>query len=530
MPSDCITFQNSGYFSKLIVDYLNQEEKVQSLYNRFPSIENFNLQIEEKNNSFSIENRNILANQLEKQNVAFEISEATKQNIRLLKSENTFTVTTGHQLNLFTGPIYFIYKIVTTIKLAQELKVNYPDYNFVPIYWMATEDHDFEEINHFNFEGKKISWQKDSKGPVGRLSTIGLDKVFEEFSNKMNNGVRAKFLEQLFEESYLNHKNLADATRYLVNRLFKEFGLVIVDGDNPELKKIFIPYIQEELLQQKNHLKVEETSKLLQDYKVQVNPREINLFYITDTLRERIVFEDNLYKIKNTALHFTEKEILIELESHPERFSPNVILRPLYQEVILPNLAYIGGGGELAYWLQLKSMFIKNNIPFPILQLRNSVLVVSEKHNRKREQLNLNWHDLFLNQEILIQNKTNQLSNVSFDFSKQKEFLIHQFNDLRRIASKTDKSFIGAVNAQEAKQIKGLEKLEKRLLKAERIKHREALHRISDLQNQLFPNQSLQERKINFSEVAIEIDTHTFIKKLLHEFELFSNNFNILTL
>ncbi len=150
MPSDCITFQNSGYFSKLIVDYLNQEKNIQSLYNRFPTIENFKFQIEEKQN-FPIKNREVLVTQLKNQYLTSEISEATKKNIELLDSEKTFTVTTGHQLNLFTGPIYFIYKIVTTIKLTKELSTKYPNYNFIPVYWMATEDHDFEEINHFNF-------------------------------------------------------------------------------------------------------------------------------------------------------------------------------------------------------------------------------------------------------------------------------------------------------------------------------------------------------------------------------------------
>lgn len=529
MPSDCVTFQNSGYFSKLIVDYLNQEEKVQSLYNRFPSVENFKLQIEEKKNNFSTENRTTLIAQLEKQNANFEISEATKQNIYSLKSENTFTVTTGHQLNLFTGPIYFIYKIITSIKLAQELKISFPEHNFVPIYWMATEDHDFEEINYFNFNGKKISWNKESKGPVGRLSTEGLDKVYEEFRNIINNSEKAEFLKQLFKNSYLKHSNLADATRFLVNELFKEFGLVIIDGDNQELKKIFIPHIKDELVNKENHLKVLETSKLLEDYKIQVNPREINLFYINNNLRERIVFEDNLYKINNTSLHFTEQEILVELENYPERFSPNVILRPLYQEVILPNLAYIGGGGELAYWLQLKSMFKENEIVFPILQLRNSALLVTEKQEKKREKLNLSWNELFLKQEELIQNKTNEFSSVTFDFSKQQDFLKQQFNELRKIASETDKSFIGAVKAQEAKQIKGLENLEKRLHKAEKRKHSEKLALITSLQDELFPNQSLQERKINFSEVCLDIEVENFIRKSLTNFELFSNKFNILT-
>lgn len=527
MPSDCVTFQNSGYFSSLIIDYLNQEQKVQSLYNRFPTVENFKLQIEEKNYNFPFENRQILANQLKEQYSQFEVSKETKENIELLKSQNTFTVTTGHQLNLFTGPIYFIYKIVTTIKLAQELKKSFPEYNFVPVYWMATEDHDFEEINHFYFEEKKISWNKNSNGPVGRLSTEGLDKVFEEFEKLLNSSENASFLKGLFKNSYLKHKNLAEATRYLVNELFKNFGLVIIDGDDSRLKSIFSPYIKKELLQQTNYVKVEETSKLLEDYKIQVNPREINLFYITDSLRERIIFKNGTYTINNTEISFSESEILTELKNHPERFSPNVIMRPLYQEVILPNLAYIGGGGEIAYWLQLKSMFQKNNITFPILKLRNSVLLVSEKQNSKREKLELSWQDLFKKQIDLINQKTQEFSTITFNFSQQEQVLQKQFNDLKEIAERTDKSFIGAVNAQEAKQIKGLQKLEKRLLKAEKKNYKNQLERITQLQNELFPNKSLQERKINISEIVNNENIEILINKLLNDFELFSKKFNI---
>lgn len=528
MPNDCVTIQNSGYFSNLIIDYLNQDEIVNSLYNRFPSIENFKFQIEEKFENYSSKNREILVSAIENQYKNIQIFDKTSQNISLLKNNKTFTITTGHQLNLFTGPIYFIYKIISIIKLASELKKKYPEYDFVPIYWMATEDHDFEEINHFNLEGKKISWKKESKGPVGRFSTDGLQAVFDEFSKQLNTSQNANELRKLFEETYLKHSNLAEATRYLVNQLFSEYGLVIVDGDDKNLKKIVSPYFKNELINQQSFSIVNKTSEKLKNYTIQVNPREINLFYILDDLRERIVFENGIYNVINSEISFSKNEILEELENHPERFSPNVILRPLYQEIILPNLCYIGGGGEIAYWLQLKEMFHYFTISFPILKLRNSALLVSEKQVNKKKKLNLNWNDLFLTQNELLSSKTKEISTLNINFSKQKEFLHQQFIDLIEIAKVTDKSFIGAVRAQEAKQIKGLENLEKRLLKAEKKKHNQELSRITELQNQLFPTQSLQERKINFSEIAQEMHYSELISKLYNQFSLFSNNFEIL--
>ena len=530
MPNDCVTYQYSGYFSKLIVDYLDQKAEIKSLYNRFPTIENFQLQLEEKSQNFLSENREVLVNALQLQYQNFEISAITATNIEQLKSSNTFTITTGHQLNLFTGPLYFIYKIVSVINLCKELKNAYPEHNFVPVYWMATEDHDFDEINFFKFKGKKIQWKKESNGPVGRLNTSGLETVFNIIEQEFGIGNNGRALKELFQNTYLKHSNLADATRFLANELFKNEGLVILDGDDVNLKKLFIPFAKDELLNQTSFELVNKTNAILTEnhYEVQVNPREINLFYIQDNLRERIVFENGLYKVNNSKLSFSESEILTELDKNPQNFSPNVILRPLYQEVILPNLCYIGGGGELAYWLQLKTNFEANAISFPMLLLRNSVVIYSEKQEQKLNKLGLQWSDLFLKQNELLDKKTKELSTFEIDFSKQKELLKTQFQDLYKIAADTDKSFIGAVKAQEIKQLKGLDNLEKRLLKAEKRKLKEQLEKIILIQNELFPNNSLQERQMNFSEIAIEISTDELLRKIKQETLPFSQIFTFI--
>ena len=529
MPTDCISYQNSGYFTPLMNDYLNQKSSLEALYNHFPTIENFEKQLLEKQQNYNSNSREVLVKVLKEQYESLAISELTKKNIALLSEKNTFTITTGHQLNLFTGPLYFLYKIISTINLTKELKSKYPTYNFVPIYWMATEDHDFEEINYFNFKGKKFQWNIESSGPVGRLSTEGLDEFLSVFEKELGSGTNANTIKKLFKDAYTNNDSLANATRYLSNQLFSNYGLVILDADNSELKREFIPYIKEELVHQTANKTVLETLQKLKEYPVQVNPREINLFYIEDNLRERILFEDGKYRINNTKITFSENGILELVAKNPERFSPNVILRPLYQEVILPNLCYIGGGGEIAYWLELKTTFQAYNCTFPILLLRNSALLVKPKQAEKAKKLGLTYIDLFANQEDLINRKVLKLSEIPIDFSVQKDVLKQQFSDLYAIANQTDKSFLGAVKAQETKQIKGLENLEKRLLKAQKKKYVAELHRIIDLQNELFPNQSLQERKANFSEFYLE-NGKELIQKLVTELKPLAFNFTILTL
>ena len=528
MPTDCINYQNSGYFSPLMNDYLNQKTELNSLYNHFPTLENFEKQIEEKKINFNGNfKRQTLVEVLKEQYSDLNVSPETLNNIELLNDSNTFTITTGHQLNLFSGPLYFLYKIISTINLTKELKSKYPEYNFVPIYWMATEDHDFEEINYFSFRGKKFHWNRESTGPVGRLSTEGLADFLEIYKLEIGHSTNADTIKKLFEDSYIKHDNLADATRFLANALFGASGLVVLDADNQDLKRHFIPYVKEELLQQTSFKAVTETIKSLKDYTIQVNPREINLFYIEDNLRERIIFENGTYKVNHTPIQFSEAEILQLLEQNPEKFSPNVIMRPLYQEVILPNLCYIGGGGEIGYWLELKSFFDAVNITFPMLLVRNSVLLATEKQIKKADKLNLTWSDLFSKQAVLVNKITQKLSEYPIDFKEQKEVLRKQFDMLLELANNTDKSFSGAVKAQETKQIKGLENLEKRLLIAQKRKFHDELQRIIDLQNELFPNQSLQERQANFSEFYLE-NGEQLIPKIMNQLNPLDHNFNII--
>jgi len=522
-----VPFKSTGYFSKIICDYLDRKPKLSIFYKNFPDLEGFKNQLHLKS-TFEKTKREVLVDVLKNQYTLLQPSESTLKNIQSLSQPNSFTITTGHQLNIFTGPLYFLYKIISTINLTNVLKSEFPSHNFVPIYWMATEDHDFEEINFFNLKGHKIVWDTKSGGAVGRLKTEDFDDAFNEFSALVGSTRNANFLKELFKKAYLNHANLTDATRYLVNELFGDHGLVIIDGDDAKLKQQFIPILKDELVNKTSFCKVSNTNNQLnKEYTIQVNPREINLFYIKDKLRERIIFEKNKYRINNTSLTFTQDEILTELSNFPDRFSPNVIMRPLFQETILPNLCYIGGGGELAYWFQLKQYFDSVNTPFPILLLRNSVLLASEKQVLKGVKLDVSLQELFLKQEQLITKKVKALSEIEIDFSKQKNHLQQQFSYLKDLAKKTDISFIGAVNAQEKKQLNGLENLEKRLLKAQKRKLSDIVERIVLLQTELFPNQSLEERTRNFSEIYLELGSD-FIPILMNAIEPLQLEFSII--
>lgn len=492
MRVEKIPYHQTKSFSKFILDYISGDKSLAPFYNRAPKLENFKAQIQEKQKQ-SI-NRKVLVEALSQQYVGLGTTEIVKVNIQSLADENTFTVATGHQLCLFTGPLYFIYKIISTLNLAETLKAEYPEFNFVPIYWMATEDHDFEEVNHVNLFGKKLDWKQDQKGGVGAIPTHSLQSLFTELKPILGDSVEAKELYDLFSAAYLQHDDLASATRYLVNALFSNYGLVVLDADTSSLKKQAIALIKNDVLDQANHSLIERTNTELS--KTQAFVRPINFFYQQKGSRNRIELHDDEYVILNTDLKFSRKELESEIENHPEHFSPNVLLRPLYKELLLPNLAMIGGGAEVNYWMQLKSTFSVNSVVFPILLLRNSALIIEEGLKRKMEGIGLESSDLFDSENEL--HKLYVSKNTTKEISMNLELDLLDDLYCKLLTKTTDVSVQKSILAEKQKQLNVLSKIKQKLNKIEKQKHQVKLNQITSLKNKTFPNNNLQERHDNF--------------------------------
>jgi bacillithiol biosynthesis cysteine-adding enzyme BshC len=521
-----IPYQQIGYFSKLISDYLDEKEELKTFYNYYLDIESFKNTIKERE-QFHIE-REVLNSTLNLQYKAIDISNEVKKNINSLKNDNCFTVTTGHQLNLFTGPLYFIYKIITTINLAKELKENYSEYDFVPVYWMATEDHDFEEINHFNLFKKRYKLAKTQTGAVGKMKLDGVGELLSELTEALGDRNGAEEIITLFSKFYSPEKTFTEAIKGIVNYLFSKYGLVIIDGDEKLLKTLFVDDFKSEIIERKNHHLINATSEKLKElgHKAQVTPREINIFYLKQGLRERIIFENNVYKILNTSIQFSEKEILQELKSCPEHFSPNVVLRPMYQEKILPNIAYVGGAGELSYWLQLKDMFSSNNIFFPALLLRNSVLFIDKGSSNRLQKLGIEPKDLFQTSEILIKNYLKEESDIILDLKEEQQSVAIIFEEIIKKAGTIDKSLQPFVEAELKKSIKALKNIENRLMKAEKKKQEVAVNQITMLKEKLFPKNDLQERNDNI--ISLLLSDQTILDVLIDKLSPLQKQFIIL--
>jgi bacillithiol biosynthesis cysteine-adding enzyme BshC len=503
MGSQYIAFEKTGRFSDFICDYLREEKSLRPFYGHPPNLKGFEKQIKLKKNQYSSSHRRILVEEWTRQYKGLSPDAAVVKNIEKLKNENTFTITTGHQLCLMTGPVYFIYKIVSAISLCKQLKKEYPQADFVPVYWMASEDHDFEEISSFRFQDKRIQWPGEPQGAVGELSLHSLQDVLTVFEKHLGSSKEAEQIKEWIALSYKSSSTLSEATFKLVNALFGDSGLLVLEPNTKPLKEVFQPYIEKELVSAFSNIAVlQQIEDLKAQYNTnftpQVNPREINLFYLTPKDRFRIEKKEGVYSLHGTEQQWSEAEMLAHVQKYPERFSPNVILRPLYQEVILPNLAYIGGGGELAYWLELKQSFEKSEVAFPLLVLRNSAVLFAEKEAKKIAKLKISPEDLFLKRNSLINKKIRQISNIDLDLSFLKEQLVNQFEYLMGLTNETDPSFKGAVEAQKKKQFKGIEVLEKRLLKAQKRVLSDEVQRLVRLHDSLFPEDTLQERTVNF--------------------------------
>ena len=463
----------------------------------------------------------------------------------MLVSDDTFTITTAHQPVIFTGPVYFFYKILHAIKLAQQLKKELPQYNFVPVFYMGSEDADLDEIGTTFINNEKYSWQTKQTGATGRMK---VDKAFTSLIDKMYGQVgNEKFGEELvaiFRKYYKEGVTIQQATLQIINELFGAFGLVVLIPDNANLKRIFNDVVQKELLEQFSHKAVESTiGDLQKHYKVQAGGRALNLFYLTENARERIEIKNDRYEVQTTKfsadnsaltthesrLSFSKNEILEELKEHPERFSGNVILRGVFQETILPNIAFIGGGGELAYWLELKQVFEAVNVPYPVLLLRNSFLIMDDAQQNKIKQLGFQKADLFKNELALLNAIVARNSSHEINLDQQTTQLKDFYGQIKLTAALADNTLQQHVEALQTQALKKIYNLEKKMLRAERKKFETEQRQIQQLRSTLFPNNSLQERRENITGFYAKYGKD-LIKTLLENSQTIEHEFAILNI
>lgn len=527
MQAITISHQDTRSFSPLVEDYLSAHPDLLSFFRFFPDDKGLKQAVAARK-QFPVDRETLVA-VIREQYRGYELSPKLADNIVSLQSENTFTVCTAHQPNLLTGYLYFFYKIIHAIKLSEYLKTISPENNFVPVFYIGSEDNDLDELGHFYFREQKFTWETRQTGAVGRMSTADLKPLLESLKKTLGPpNENTAYLEQVISDAYEKKSTIASATRSIIHAFLNDYGLVILDADDPRLKRNFLSVMREELLApQAASLVAQASEKLKAHYKAQAYARPINLFYLKADMRERIEKTGNKWYVLNTSISFTEDELISELETHPERFSPNVILRGLYQETILPDVAFIGGGSEVAYWMQLMHVFDHYRVFFPALILRQSVLWMDKNDISWQRKLGLSDTAIFTPAEEwttqLVLGNTDHILNLD----KESELLTAVLAALKVKANAVDFTLNGAAEATLSKINRLVNRLEKKMFRAEKRHHADKIRQIENFKNKLFPASHLQERHDGFLAYYIQYGP-AFFKQLLEHTLPFGSRFLIL--
>lgn len=474
-------------------------------------------QCKAKSTTYSSAHRKILSSYLSHQYSKSSTTEAQESNLRHLAKGNTLTITTGHQLSLGLGPLFLIYKALHVINLCEQLNKEQTEYHLVPVFWLASEDHDFEEIKSTQFFHKDFAWESNQTGPVGRFETSGLNETYQAMLSLFQQEARDELtaLFQVSEGRYVEHY------KTLLNKVFGSYGLLIVDGDNPELKRKFIPLMQKELETQFVFDNVNRTNQELLDagLKTQAYVRPINLFYMTEGKRSRIIPSSDGFLIDEIAW---KKDVLFEeLTEFPERFSPNVLFRPIYQECILPNICYVGGSGEMAYWAQLKATFSAANVEFPLIQTRISALITPD----------------YIDESVL--------PSYFSDLSNQIETLLSKQSNRDAVFNEIDKELINLklrmsegissfgneatkwCGAQQASIDSSISHYKQRWQKEEKQQLDTQIKRLERIHRELYPNKVPQERHMNLLHFCGKHSINEWVEALQGLINPFSQDIHI---
>jgi bacillithiol biosynthesis cysteine-adding enzyme BshC len=492
--TEFIDYTKTGFFSKTVEDYISSDAGLKPFYQHAVSIDGIKAAIEQRKKITT--NRKLLVDVLTKQYKSVTLTAKQQANLEQLSSNETFTITTAHQPNIFTGPMYFIYKILHAIKLAETLQTQLSANKFVPVYYMGSEDADLDELGHIYIGGEKFEWKTNQTGAVGRMIVDeALIELIQRIEGQISIYPFGSEIIGLMKAFYKEGTTIEQATFKLVNALFADYGLIILLPDNADLKRSFIPVIEKELKTGFSHKAVAETvAAFPHEYKVQASGRELNMFYLKDDKRERIEMLNAQYSILNFQLKLSEVEIVKELNEHPERFSPNVILRPVFQEFVLPNIAFIGGGGEIAYWLELKKVFEAVHVPYPMLIVRNSFMVISKEIKSLAEKLQFSSIGLFKKEIDLLNELVKRDTDQQLTLEQEKKNICNIYKDIKAVVAPIDTTLNQHVQSLHLQTIKKLEALEKKMLRAEKRKFQTQQRQLQKIKTSLFPNNNLQER------------------------------------
>ncbi|MBZ0204284.1 MAG: bacillithiol biosynthesis cysteine-adding enzyme BshC [Ignavibacteria bacterium] len=552
-----VEFSKLPNFNNLYLDYISGIEednaKLKPFFNSFyRDNEEFFKVIDDKVHSYSTSryfDKNVLIDILKRQNVTFGGDEHTAGNIELLKSDNTFTVVTGQQVSLYTGPLYTILKTITAIKLAKDLKERFPQFSFVPVFWLESEDHDIDEANHIYLTNKqnelvRVGFDNDGSpdDESAKKNTVPVGGMkFDEMINSINEQLRSNLLDTDFKDKvmtlitghYKEGNDYKTAFAGLMNDLFRGYGVVFIDPSDHEVKRLLTPVFEKELTSSPKLCEtiITTSAELEKNYDLQVKPKVINIFFLHNGNRLLIEPRDGgKFALKNSKRRFEGEELLNILQESPELFSPNVVLRPICQDYLLPTVAYVGGPGEISYFAQFKPAYKHYDITMPVIFPRISATIIEGKILKFMNTFNVKLEDIF-HHNFLVSKVVEKLSEVKVDdeISKYIDDLNKIFYDMRNMTVKVDQTLLNTVDNLKEKTKQSLEIFKGKLINSQARKSESTTTQIDKVTNNVYPNHNLQERVFNIAYFLNKYDD-AFIKKFFHETDALNFNHQVIEL
>jgi bacillithiol synthase len=489
--------------SKFDYHYATQPELFREFIQFLPDIDNFERAIDNRN-LYPFFRKELVECLLQQYQAAgLTPLSKVKENIQRLHDSHTFTITTAHQPTLLGGPFYFVLKIASILALSRKLQRQYAGkYHFVPVYVIGGEDHDFEEVSWVQIFNKKLQWNHPDKGgPVGRLDHQGMQKLWGEVSEILGETKVAIELQSIFQNAYQKTNTFAQATLHWVHSLFEKYGLVVANFDHSISKKIFSSAMLAEVTQRTSQETVRKTQEALSQlgFSPQAHARPINLYRITDHSRHRLIptEDEKTLQIEKEG-QISTTALVQDLLNHPQQYSPNVIMRPLLQEMILPNLAYIGGGGELAYWAERKAQFQHFQVAFPILVRRDSISWIDATLQTKIAKLGLEPLHFFQPTEEIVKTLLLKKSKIDFDSLEEIKEIQNLIDKICSKGEKIDATVASSMRAEGTRIMKSVQQLTSKLMRAEKTKNDQSIVQIENIKSKLFPEGKLQERYDSF--------------------------------
>lgn len=519
------------YFDKLKeyfeCDFKNKEDIFKAIYNRE---ENYL-----KNKDFT---RDIVADILKTQNELFDSPEKTFQNINLLRKNNTFAVVTGQQVGLLSGNYYTILKALNTVQLCDKYKEQFPDYNFVPVFWLESDDHDFLEINNINIFDKEnhLLNLKYFENGIERekylmpANKIIFDDTIENFKKELKqNLVNTEFSEKLFEyidKSYQHGVSFTVAFARFMNYLFGNSGIIFCNPADREIKKLLIPVFEKELntFPRTCEYVIETSAIIEQNYEPQVKPKPINVFYVFNGSRYLLEpRNDNIFALKNSRQKFTAVELFEELYNNPENFSGNVILRPICQDYLLPTVTYIGGPSEISYFAQLRNVYNFYNIEMPVIFPRTSITILENRISGFLSKFNISPEELFDEQKVTakLMNKINSIKvdEIFSNYTEEFKGLTYSFS---KELEKIDKNLSNVFENRNEKYSEQILNLKDKLIESQAKQNESSVKKLKSVIENIYPNESFQERQLNIvyyiNKYGLNLIQDLFLKIVVDEF------------